>query len=166
MIPLLRPTIARHVVPRAGAVQTRGILNSVLYGSEQAKKEGELEIQQYSRLIGRGKYVHGFETHRVHPDKVEEYKKAAQEHYEALLADPDLHVKLTGSWETTVGPLDTFVHILEYENYGGYDRTTKAAKNSARVRELINNTIHTIPTSCGSVFFVAPDDILASIYPW
>ncbi|KAG8701288.1 hypothetical protein FRC08_004182 [Ceratobasidium sp. 394] len=134
MIPLVRSTIARRVVPRASAIQTRGLLSSVLYGSEQAKKEGELEIQQYSRLIGRGKYVHGFETHRVKPDKVDEYKKAAQEHYEALLADPEMHVKLTGSWETTVGTLDTFVHILEYENYGGYDRTIKTAKNSAKIQ--------------------------------
>lgn len=134
MITLLRPAIARCTASRASAIQTRGLLSSVLYGSEQAKKEGELEIQQYSRLIGRGKYVHGFETHRVHPDKVDEYKKAAQEHYEALLAEPDLNVKLTGSWETTVGPLDTFVHILEYENYGGYDRTTKAIKNLAKIQ--------------------------------
>jgi len=138
MIPLLRPAIALQAIPRASIVQTRGILNSVLYGSEQAKKEGELEVQQYSRLIGRGKYIHGFETHRVKPDKVEEYKKAAEEHYGTLLADPNLHVKLTGSWETTVGPLDTFVHILEYENYGGYDRTIETAKNSQKVRDTEN----------------------------
>lgn len=116
-------------------MQTRGLLNSVLYGSEQAKKEGELEIQQYSRLVGRGKYIHGFETHRVKPDKVEEYKKAAEKHYSSLLADPDLHVKLTGSWETQIGELDTFVHILEYENYAGFDRTTKAARDSQKIRE-------------------------------
>ncbi|KAF8602047.1 NIPSNAP-domain-containing protein [Ceratobasidium sp. AG-I] len=135
MITALRAVAARQAVPRVGVMQTRGLLNSVLYGSETAKKEGELEIQQYSRLIGRGKYIHGFETHRVKPDKVEEYKKAAGEHYAALLANPDLHVKLTGSWEHVIGELDTFVHILEYENYGGFDRTTVAARNSQKIRD-------------------------------
>ncbi|KAJ1302818.1 hypothetical protein OPQ81_003124 [Rhizoctonia solani] len=134
MIPILRTSAARQALPRVSGVQTRGLLNSVLYGSEQAKKEGELEIQQYSRLIGRGKYIHGFEVHHVKPDKVQDYKKAAEEHYQALLADPELHVKLTGSWEVTVGKLDTFVHILEYENYGGYDRTTQAARESPKIR--------------------------------
>ncbi|KAF8753959.1 NIPSNAP protein [Rhizoctonia solani] len=130
------------IVPalRAGAVRQAALgrvlfKRSVLYGSEQAKKEGELEIQQYSRLIGRGKYIHGFEIHHVKPDKVEEYKKAAEKHYTGLLADSDLHVKLTGSWEVTVGKLDTFVHILEYENYKGYDRTTQAARESPKIRE-------------------------------
>ncbi|KAH7338996.1 NIPSNAP-domain-containing protein [Rhizoctonia solani] len=134
LIPALRASTVRQAIPRASAIQTRGLLNSVLYGSEQAKKEGELEIQQYSRLIGRGKYIHGFEVHHVKPDKVDAYKKAADEHYHALLADPELHVKLTGSWEVTVGKLDTFVHILEYENYGGYDRTTQAARESSKIR--------------------------------
>jgi hypothetical protein len=34
---------------------------SILHGSEEAKKEGEVQVLQHSRLIGRGKYVHGFE---------------------------------------------------------------------------------------------------------
>jgi hypothetical protein len=39
-----------------------------------------------------------------------------EEHYGALLANPDLHVKLTGSWETTVGTLDTFgVYSYDYQ---------------------------------------------------
>lgn len=39
-------------------------------------------------------------------------------------------MKLTGSWEVLVGELDTYIHILEYENYGGYDKT------NGLVREL------------------------------
>ncbi len=32
-----------------------------------------------------------------------------EKYYTGLINDPELHVKLTGSWETTVGPeLDTF----------------------------------------------------------
>lgn len=44
--------------------------------------------------------------------------------------DPELHVKLTGNWETVVGPLDTFHHIVEYENYDGYDKTMALIKKS------------------------------------
>jgi hypothetical protein len=40
---------------------------------------------------------------------LEEYKKAAEIYYTSLIADPELHVKLTGSWETTLGPdMDSF----------------------------------------------------------
>lgn len=41
-----------------------------------------------------------------------------------------MKVKLTGSWETLVGEQDTFLHILEYENYAGYDKTTRLIKES------------------------------------
>jgi len=99
-------------------------VKSILHGSEEAKKEGDLQIQQHSRIVGRGKYIHGFETHRVKPDKTEEYKEAAAKYYTGIKDDPEMHVKLTGNWETLVGDQDTFVHILEYENYGGYDKTT------------------------------------------
>jgi len=57
------------------ALSRRSIsVQSLLHGSPEAKKE---EILQHSRLVGRGKYVHGFEVHRVVPNKAEEYKKAA-----------------------------------------------------------------------------------------
>lgn len=34
---------------------------SLLHGSPEAKKAGDIEILQHSRLVARGKYVHGFE---------------------------------------------------------------------------------------------------------
>ncbi|THV07452.1 NIPSNAP-domain-containing protein [Dendrothele bispora CBS 962.96] len=105
-------------------------VQSLLHGSPEAKKAGEIEVQQHSRLVGRGKYVHGFEIHRVKPDKSKEYKKAAERYYAGIKDDPKLHVKLSGSWETIVGEQDTFFHILEYENYGGYDKTTQLIRDS------------------------------------
>lgn len=69
-------------------------------------------------------------------------------YYASIKDDPELHVKLTGSWETVVGEQDTFcmssmtlfvesfliiayaVHILEYENYSGYDKTTAKIRTS------------------------------------
>lgn len=70
-------------------------------------------------------------VHRVKPDAVGEYKKAAyvvhtlllskkvllmcavrrEEYYATIKDDPELHVKLTGSWETVVGEQDTFCKL-------------------------------------------------------
>jgi len=109
----------------------RGIsVQSILHGSPEAKKAGEAEIQQHSAIVARGKYVHGFETHRVKPDQVEAYKKAAEEYYTGIIRDPELQVKLSGSWETLVGEQDTFFHILEYENYRGLDKAAHLIKIS------------------------------------
>lgn len=64
-------------------------------------------------------------------DRTEEYKAAAEKYYMGLVEDPELHVKLTGSWETLVGPdMDSFVHILEFENYTGYDRSMDLIRSS------------------------------------
>ena len=54
----------------------------------------------------------------------------SERYYSNVRNDPQLGVKLTGSWEVLVGELDTYIHILEYENYGGYDKT------NGLVREL------------------------------
>ena len=69
---------------------------SLLHGSPEAQHEGDIQLQQHSKLVARGKYVHGLEStlsraphpyarltapslivHRVKPDSVAEYKKAA-----------------------------------------------------------------------------------------
>lgn len=74
----------------------------------------------------------------------------SERYYGTIKDDPRLHVKLTGSWETLVGNQDMFgkyfslcaiivvhpfflqtaVHILEYENYAGYDKTLELIRNS------------------------------------
>lgn len=127
----LAPALVRRGA--APLMPVRGIsktVQSILHGSEKAKAEGEIEIQQHSRLIGRGKYVHGFEVHRVKPDALDEYKAAAEKYYTGIAEDPEAHTKLTGSWETLVGQQDTFYHILEYENYSGWDKTNKHIRSS------------------------------------
>ncbi|KIL71503.1 hypothetical protein M378DRAFT_65647 [Amanita muscaria Koide BX008] len=121
---LARPSLVPALSRRFISVQ------SLLHGSPEAKVAGDLEILQHSRLVGRGKYVHGFEVHRVRPEKAEEYKEAACRFYTNIKNDPQMGVKLTGSWEVVVGEMDTFVHILEYENYGGYDKTSRLLRES------------------------------------
>ncbi|KAG8219585.1 NIPSNAP-domain-containing protein, partial [Butyriboletus roseoflavus] len=73
-------------------------------------------------------------VHQVKPDSVDEYKAAAERYYAGIKGDPRLHVKLTGSWETLVGNQDTFVHILEYENYAGYDKTVELIRGSEHAK--------------------------------
>ncbi|KAF8522850.1 NIPSNAP-domain-containing protein [Gautieria morchelliformis] len=125
-----------HKAIRTGSVCTpvaraRSIsVQSLLHGSPEARKIGDAEIQQHSKSVARGKYLHAFEVHRVKPDAVEDYKKAAERYYTGVAVDPDLNIKLTGSWETIVGAQDTFVHILEYENYQGYDRWMRIPQDS------------------------------------
>jgi len=76
--------------------------------------------------------------------------KHREEYYTGIVKDPELHVKLSGSWETLVGEQDMFckrtdshfrsfyrrtqlssvVHILEYENYRGLDKAAQLIKDS------------------------------------
>jgi len=105
-------------------------VQSILHGSPEAKKVGDAEIQQHSKRVARGKYLHAFEVHRIKPDAGEQYKTAVEKYYTGVAGDSNLKIKLTGSWETVVGEQDTFVHILEYENYDGYDRSIRLTQDS------------------------------------
>jgi len=123
---------ARRTVTSGVASPAKRLISvrSLLHGSPEAKEAGDLDIQQHSKLVGRGKYIHDFETHRVKPDRRDEYKKAAERYYKGIQEDSRLGVKLTGNWETLVGDQDAFIHILEYENYGGYDKATQLVRTS------------------------------------
>ena len=54
----------------------------------------------------------------------------SERYYKGIQEDSRLGVKLTGNWETLVGDQDAFIHILEYENYGGYDKATQLVRIS------------------------------------
>ena len=79
MIPHLFSNLPRHAVPsarRAISVQvpasprarSRALTvsairaQSILHGSKEAKEAGDHEIQQHSRIVARGKYLHGIES--------------------------------------------------------------------------------------------------------
>lgn len=67
----LKPDVAFRGAQRSISVQvahmhsqgyhTQDMRQTLLHGSPDARKAGEIEIQQHSRLVARGKYVHGFE---------------------------------------------------------------------------------------------------------
>lgn len=99
----LKPDVAFRGAQRSISVQvahmhsqgyhTQDMRQTLLHGSPDARRAGEIEIQQHSRLVARGKYVHGFEgrvlcmhetdtsdgwaVHRVKPESIDEYKFAA-----------------------------------------------------------------------------------------
>jgi len=138
MLPLTRvsPTLRQS----AAMLHRNVSIQSILHGSPEAKEAGLVELQQHSRIVARGKYVHVFEFHRVKPDASAQYKKAAEAFFTGVTSDSNLHVKLTGSWETLIGEMDTYVHITEYENYGGYDRSSKLirdSEHSKRYKEML-----------------------------
>ncbi|KAK7007048.1 Zn(2)-C6 fungal-type domain-containing protein [Favolaschia claudopus] len=105
--------------------------DSLLHGSPEAKQAGELDTLQHSRLVGRGKYIHAVEIHRVRPDKTQEYKEAAEKYFLGIKNDAELRTKLTGNWEVIIGEQDTFIHILEIE---GYEKTTQLFESPTRLR--------------------------------
>ena len=77
--------------------------------------------------------------------RVVDIRQRREEYYIGIIRDPELQVKLSGSWETLIGEQDTFcertypyfctvyrwaqlysvVHILEYENYRGLDKAAQ-----------------------------------------
>ncbi|KAI0294935.1 NIPSNAP-domain-containing protein [Russula brevipes] len=123
--------LASNVPQRAVLSARRAIsVQSILHGSKQAKEAGDLEGQHHSRIIARGKYLHGIEIHRVKPDSVKEYKKAAERYYTGLRDDSELRIKLSGNFEAIVGEQDTFYHVLEYENHSGLDDAWKKIPGS------------------------------------
>ncbi|WWC85481.1 uncharacterized protein L201_000345 [Kwoniella dendrophila CBS 6074] len=118
-----------------------GFFGSLLYGSKDAKAAGLVEPsneKHHSKLVGRGKYVHEKITHSVIPSKREEYLAAAEKYFKELIDHNGEfgRVKLTGSWESVIGTVGEFTHILEYEGYKGYDETNRALKKSQEMQSL------------------------------
>lgn len=116
-------------------------LQAIIYGSESAKAEGDVRLPpgQHSKIVGRGKYVHEKITHAVKPGHRDAYMKACEEYFATLMRDSKElgGVKLCGSWETIIGSVGNFVHILEHEGYAGYDETR---------RQSLKNEVSPSPT--------------------
>ena len=119
---------------------------TLMYGSKAAKAEGLVsgKATQFSKLIGRNKYVHEKVTHSVIPSRRDEYLAAAEKYYRAIMDRGDElgGMRLTGSWEAIVGSVGTFTHILEYDGYKGWDTTTRNLRTD-KVRALLDRL-----TSC------------------
>jgi len=155
MLAHLASNFPRRVVP---SVRRAISVQSILHGSKEAKEDSDHEIQQHSRLVARGKYIHGIETHRVKPDSVKEYKKAAERYYTGLRDDSELRIKLSGNFEAIVGEQDTFYHVLEYENHSGLDNVWKKIPGSEheKARDALRPFLRSRTTQLAQEFAFLP----------
>lgn len=105
---------------------------ALFWGSKTAKAEGLVDPdpskQAHSTIVGRGKYVHEKITHAVIPSHRAQYLASAEKYFTSMMQkNGELGgVKLMGSWESIVGDVGSFTHILEYEGYKGFDATRRA----------------------------------------
>jgi hypothetical protein len=66
-VPSARRAISVQV-PTSSRARSRALTvsavraQSILHGSQEAKEAGDNEIQQHSRIVARGKYLHGIES--------------------------------------------------------------------------------------------------------
>ncbi|GAA5861459.1 hypothetical protein JCM8547_006134 [Rhodosporidiobolus lusitaniae] len=142
--------------------------NALLHGSEEAKAEGKA---QHSRLVGRNKFIHEFQKHKVLPQHVELYKERIAAYYAGIHSSPEFEARLTGSWEVVVGEVDMFVHIFEYEGLAGFEKTKAAIRASQGHLEFFNHEILPLIQSRTSslnsefkFFPVAPAAELGGVY--
>ncbi|KAK4686842.1 hypothetical protein P7C73_g3284, partial [Tremellales sp. Uapishka_1] len=103
---------------------------------------------QHSKLIGRNKYVHEKITHSVIPSQRDAYLCAAEKYFSALVAKSKSGqlggVKLTGSWETIIGSVGEFSHILEYAGYKGYDGMRVGIREDKELQDAMKEILPTI----------------------
>lgn len=89
----------------------KGLFKSLLHGSDSAKKDG-MTAQSHSQQVGRGKYIHEIQRHVVRPDKVDDYVNLLADYYPRLAAEQSVPCRLVGSWQVSVGELETFCKLL------------------------------------------------------
>ena len=115
MPPIISQPLSRAVISHSARLSlsttpsSSGLIRSILHGAPDAQDEiTEIELQ-HSRIVGRNKYIHEVIHHHVKPDRVAEYRALIGGYYPAIVGDEANAVKLSGSWEVTVGEqIDTF----------------------------------------------------------
>ncbi|GAA5874019.1 hypothetical protein JCM5296_001062 [Sporobolomyces johnsonii] len=141
--PLLRPSslppsLSRQLGTSSPVGAVKDAISAVLHGSEEAKQE---DAAQHSRLVGRHRYVHEFQKHKVLPQHVEQYKELIAGYYKGIHESGEFDARLTGSWEVVVGEVDTFVHIFEYDGMPGFEQTKNAIRESKGHLQFFNREI-------------------------
>ena len=138
-----------------------------MYGSKVAKEEGLVsKNDSHSKLVGRGKYVHEKVTHSVIPSRREEYLETAEKYYKKLMErgiDDLGGVKLTASWETVVGSVGEFTHVLEYEGFKGFDETSRALRKDKVSTASVLNSILNSRKCRSSILPFYPTSLLDNI---
>ncbi|GAA6000276.1 NIPSNAP family protein [Rhodotorula paludigena] len=129
---------ARALTTSGPAQAVKDFASAFLHGSEEAKEEMRV---QHSKLVGRHKYVHEFQKHKVLPQHVEQYKEKIEGYYRGIHESSEFDARLTGSWEIVVGEVDSFSHIWEYDGLAGFERTKTAIRESRGHLQFFNQEI-------------------------
>ncbi|KAF9956356.1 hypothetical protein BGZ72_002835 [Mortierella alpina] len=95
-----------------------GIVNSILHGSGSLPKV--LSQESWGVSLARGKYVHELQKHRIRPERFDDYVQLVSEAFPRMVKESNNRLRLTGSWLTEIGELDTAVHIWEFDGYPGH----------------------------------------------
>jgi hypothetical protein len=106
----LSSSFAEEARAKEDAISSKkaGPLTTLIYGTKEGREMDRDIERSFSQVLARGKYVHSIVTHKVKPDKVDEYVKLVGGWYPKVAALPEMKVHLVGSWRTEVGDCDTF----------------------------------------------------------
>ncbi|KAI8345865.1 hypothetical protein B0O80DRAFT_479368 [Mortierella sp. GBAus27b] len=72
--------------------------------------------------LARGKYIHELQKHRIRPERFDDYVQLVSEAFPRMVKESNNRLRLTGSWLTEIGELDTAVHIWEFDGYQGHSQ--------------------------------------------
>ncbi|KAJ1922346.1 hypothetical protein H4219_000208 [Mycoemilia scoparia] len=119
--------------PKSLPKKASKLVNTILHGSEQARQELN---DTFSKVLARGKYLHELATHRIKPDRVEEYSAILSDYYPRIVKELSPSTKLVGSWITHIGEQDTAVHIWEYDSYSAFSEAQGHIASSKEFQQL------------------------------
>jgi len=137
---------------------------------EERRRQATRVVKAIRRCSGGEKYIHELYKHRVKPDRVDEYKSLVAQFYDSLAKNPDVDIKLTGSWEVIVGELDTFYHVWEHSGFHGYDEVVPKMAASKEYQDFAARLAPTLVSRSSqliqefSFWPSSPPKVLGGIY--
>ncbi|KAF9360662.1 hypothetical protein BGX34_007638 [Mortierella sp. NVP85] len=86
-----------------------GIVNSILHGSGggSGPLTKVMSQESWGVSLARGKYVHEVQKHRIRPERFDDYVQLVSEAFPRMVKESNNKLRLTGSWLTEIGELDT-----------------------------------------------------------
>ncbi|KAG0048829.1 hypothetical protein BGZ83_006269 [Gryganskiella cystojenkinii] len=116
-----------------------GLVNSILHGAGGSLPKMQSQ-ESWGVSLARGKYVHELQRHHIRPERFDDYVKLVSEAFPRMVKESNNKIRLTGSWLTEIGELDTAVHIWEFDGYVGHaqemDRLRKDPLYQKFLKEL------------------------------
>ncbi|KAG0342043.1 hypothetical protein BG004_005778 [Podila humilis] len=116
-----------------------GIVNSILHGSGTLPKIQSQESWGVS--LARGKYVHELQNHRIKPDRFDDYVQLVSEAFPRIVKESNNKIRLTGSWTTEIGGLDSAgkFHIWEFDGYLGHSQEMDRLRKDPTYQKFIKD---------------------------